>query len=101
MSNYEYEWQIVYPEPANEVFYYNELSEVDWKIRKSFGKFILRLVRWNWDKDERKEASVIDGKLQDKFDLDLADLGASTPLVPNKFHSEFDKFRKEVINARH
>ena len=101
MNNYEYEWQIVYPEPANEVFYYNELSEVDWKTRKSFGKFNIRLVRWNWDKDERKEASVINGKLQDRFDLDLSDLGTSTPLVPNKFHNEFDKFRKEVINARH
>ena len=94
MSNYEYEWQIVY---QDDIFYYDELSDVDWKNRKSFGKFDLRLVRWNWDKDERKEASVVNGKLQDRFDLDLADLGATTPLVPKKFHNEFTKYEKEAL----
>jgi hypothetical protein len=96
MNNYEYEWQIVYPD---NIFYYNELSEVDWETRKSFGKFHLRLVRYNWGgKDEIREASVINGKLEDRFDLDLADLGGTTPLVPNKFHNELNEFRKEVSN---
>lgn len=99
MNNYEYEWQIVYQEPQNNVLYYDNLSDVDWMTRSRFGKFNLRLVRWNWDKDERKEASVINGKLQDRFDLDLADLGATTPLVPKKFHNEFNKYGKWLQNV--
>ena len=93
MNNYEYEWQIVYPD---DILYYDELSKIDWETRNSFGKFNLRLVRWNWEKDERKEASVINGKLENRFDLDLADLGATTPLVPNKYHNEL-KNCKEAI----
>ena len=99
MSNYEYEWQIVYKGYYNEVLYYGELSDVDWDYINKFGKYNLRLVRWYWENQERKEANVIGKRLQDRFDLDLEDLGASTPLVPKKFHNELRKYIGVINNG--